>query len=110
MEKEGLEHFKGLLEALASEMAQALAADAGKTDIVSLDESIGRLSRAGALQSQKIAQALQGNLSVRQQMVGAALRRIEDGTYGVCLACKQPIAVKRLEAMPETPLCVNCSR
>jgi DnaK suppressor protein len=110
MEKEKLEYFKALLETLAGELAEGLAADAGKTDTVSLDESIGRLSRAGALQSQKIAQALQGNLSQRQQAVKAALRRIEDGTYGVCVACKQPIAEKRLEAMPETPLCVNCSR
>ncbi len=30
--------------------------------------------------------------------------------YGICVACEKPIAEARLEAMPETPLCVNCSR
>ena len=32
--------------------------------------------------------------------VQAALRRMEDGTYGVCLGCEEPISVRRIEAVP----------
>lgn len=38
-----------------------------------------------------------------------ALRRIDDGTYGVCSACGKAIAVPRLQAIPETTECVNCA-
>ena len=34
-----------------------------------------------------------------------ALRRLDDGTYGVCEACGRPIDEERLEALPATRLC-----
>ena len=37
-----------------------------------------------------------------------ALKRIEDGSYGFCLETGEPIGVKRLEARPETTLCIRC--
>ena len=37
-----------------------------------------------------------------------ALRRIDDGTYGTCTTCGTAIARERLEALPETPVCVVC--
>jgi len=37
-----------------------------------------------------------------------ALARIEDGTFGICESCGEPIGEKRLEARPVTTLCVNC--
>lgn len=37
-----------------------------------------------------------------------AVRRIDDGTFGTCERCGQPIAPARLEAIPETRTCVNC--
>ena len=37
-----------------------------------------------------------------------ALQRIEQGTYGVCLECEEPISVKRLEAVPWARYCVAC--
>jgi len=37
-----------------------------------------------------------------------ALERIEDGTYGLCSECGQPIAKKRLEAVPHARMCVDC--
>src|SRR6266567_2889779 len=39
--------------------------------------------------------------------VEAALKRIEDGTYGRCVVCGQPIPEKRLEAIPWAALCVK---
>jgi len=40
--------------------------------------------------------------------VQAALRRIENTTYGVCAACDEPISAKRLEAVPWAKFCVQC--
>jgi len=37
-----------------------------------------------------------------------ALARIRQGTYGVCVVCKQPISEARLEAVPWTHLCREC--
>jgi len=40
--------------------------------------------------------------------ISDALQRIEQGTYGVCLECEEPISVKRLEAVPWARYCVTC--
>jgi len=43
----------------------------------------------------------------RLREVDDALRRIDDGTYGKCIACGQAIPAERLELVPETPYCVE---
>lgn len=40
--------------------------------------------------------------------VDQALDRIEDGSYGLCHECSQPISAARLEAVPHARLCINC--
>lgn len=40
--------------------------------------------------------------------VHAALRRIEEGAYGVCAECEEPISAKRLDAVPWARYCVRC--
>jgi RNA polymerase-binding transcription factor DksA len=42
----------------------------------------------------------------RVGQVDDALRRLDDGTYGICAACSKPIPAERLELVPETPYCV----
>lgn len=42
--------------------------------------------------------------------IRAALGRIVDGTYGVCLRCGDEIAEARLDVLPWTPLCTSCAR
>jgi RNA polymerase-binding protein DksA len=37
-----------------------------------------------------------------------ALARIEEGTYGQCERCGKPIGKERLDALPETTLCIEC--
>jgi DnaK suppressor protein len=46
----------------------------------------------------------------RQELeaIEEALNRIEGGSYGYCEVCGQSIEPRRLEIMPETPLCRNC--
>jgi DnaK suppressor protein len=40
--------------------------------------------------------------------VDAALERIEDGEFGICLDCEEPIAAKRLAAVPWATCCLRC--
>lgn len=37
-----------------------------------------------------------------------AIKRIDDGTFGICEACSGPISEKRLMARPVTTLCIEC--
>ena len=49
---------------------------------------------------------IQGQKEARQ--IKAALARIEDGTFGICVQCDEEIPEKRLELLPSTPLCTSC--
>lgn len=77
---------------------------------VELDQTrVGRLSRMDALQTQAMAQETDRRRHHELSQIDAALRRLEDGSYGECLECGEPIAVKRLELDPSAPLCIDCA-
>ena len=38
-----------------------------------------------------------------------ALQRLDQGSYGICSKCGQPIADARLEALPYADLCIDCA-
>jgi DnaK suppressor protein len=40
--------------------------------------------------------------------VQEALKKIHEGSYGICESCGEPIGIKRLLARPVTSLCINC--
>ena len=40
--------------------------------------------------------------------IGAALKRIADGEFGICLECEEPISPKRLAAVPWAEYCLGC--
>ncbi|MCD5382452.1 MAG: TraR/DksA C4-type zinc finger protein [Candidatus Pacebacteria bacterium] len=40
----------------------------------------------------------------------AALARIEDGSYGLCMHCGGPVEEYRLKIIPETPFCFSCAQ
>jgi len=52
--------------------------------------------------------ALEKQLRDRITKVEHALHKFEEGTYGLCDDCGQPIAPARLEALPEASRCVDC--
>jgi RNA polymerase-binding transcription factor DksA len=43
------------------------------------------------------------------RMIDAALRRIENGSYGICVRCGDPIGEDRLDVLPQTPVCRDCA-
>jgi RNA polymerase-binding protein DksA len=42
--------------------------------------------------------------------IDGALERIDNGTFGICRSCGQPIALERLDALPYTTQCIDCKR
>lgn len=52
--------------------------------------------------------ALLTALRRRLESVRAALRAMEQGTYGICERCGAEIPIERLEIYPDTSLCVKC--
>ena len=53
--------------------------------------------------------ALETRTRARHEALLDAFRRLEAGTYGVCVGCRKPIPYGRLLAMPETARCVVCA-
>lgn len=52
---------------------------------------------------------LELNLRNHLDSVDRALRRMEQGTYGLCQSCRQPIEEERLEALPSVNFCFSCT-
>ena len=42
--------------------------------------------------------------------IAAALQRLDDGEFGLCQSCGEPIARKRLEFDPTALLCIECAQ
>ena len=53
--------------------------------------------------------SVEHNLEKELENIGDALKKTSEGTYGICSNCGKPINPKRLEAMPEATLCIECS-
>ncbi len=102
--------LRAALASLAGEMAALHAALADTAAPVSPSESLGRLTRLDAMQDQALAVARRADVDARRARVERALRAIDDpdGEYGVCIGCDEPIALARLEAMPDSLLCIAC--
>ena len=76
---------------------------------VELDQqSVGRLSRMDAMQQQSMDLAREERRRQRLAVLAAALRRLDEGEYGYCLACGEDILPRRLEIDPAVTLCVSC--
>ena len=61
---------------------------------------------AGELTDADHQSALLDNAAEHREQILAALARIEEGTYGVCVDCGQPIPQARLEVRPEATRCL----
>ncbi len=102
--------FRELLLARRSKLRGQVDDGDPAAKTVELDQTRqGRLSRMDAMQQQAMAVAAGER---RQQELGrieAALRRIADGDYGVCLDCGEEIARGRLKIQPTATRCVRCA-
>jgi DnaK suppressor protein len=114
MEEHDEEALKARFEpVLRSELASLAEASGATTDDrkpVELDQqSVGRLSRMDAMQGQAMAAAIEARRAGRSRAIAAALSRMEDGEFGYCEDCGEPIALKRLDLDPTVTRCISCA-
>lgn len=74
------------------------------------DDTTGRVARMDAIQRQEMASAARRRLENRLRLVAEAVQRIENGEYGYCARCENPIGFARLKARPESRVCIDCQQ
>ena len=65
--------------------------------------------RASERQGDEVLEAMGQHDLDELRQIDAALARIADGTYGICVRCGEAISSERLEVLPQTPLCKLCA-
>ena len=75
------------------------------------DEPLPRDSEEQALEleNDEAMTALVERLMAEEAELRAALERVEQGTYGRCTGCGEPIDTRRLAALPATAVCIRCA-
>ena len=104
MYKSELSGFRKLLETKQNDL---LSMCSHREDIV-IEASADEMDRLQHQVNREIAIRNLDSMSKLLKSVQAALDRIEDEIYGVCLRCEEPIAEKRLKAIPWASYCVRC--
>jgi RNA polymerase-binding transcription factor len=114
-----VERFRGLLLERREAVMNALD-NLHKENAGSLEDETGELVSGSADQhmadtatetvEREIGNTLEEHDERLLEAIGAALQRIENGTYGKCVNCGAQIPEERLEAMPWATLCIECKR
>lgn len=106
-----LKKVRGHLLAHRKELEHLTKTTAESRQPVMLDQTtVGRLSRMDALQGQAMALETGRRREVELLRIESALKRIDAGEFGFCVACGEEIEVKRLDHDPTTPICIDCAK
>ena len=102
------------LEIRARKELEDLRREAANEEIdpqaVAVDVAIGRLSRLDSMQMEEVRKDAARRRNQRIHELQQALRRMDEGDYGVCESCQDWISYARLEQKPEADLCEKCAR
>ena len=100
-------HFKTILSARKAELEARLNKIEGELDVpLSADFS----EQASELEGTEVLEGM-GQAGIAElQSVKAALDRVANGTFGICVRCGHPISEARLDAVPHAAICENCIR
>jgi DnaK suppressor protein len=74
---------------------------------IAYDENFADSGQVAAEQGEN--RALVNQLEDTLADVERALAKLDEGNYGICEGCAQPIGEARLEAMPAARYCINCA-
>jgi DnaK suppressor protein len=91
------DELRSLLQAAAGE-----AIAGGHAEVLDFKDLAAHDTRAA------VDDVAQAHAVEELSQVVAALRRVEDGSYGLCADCGEPIDQRRLLALPATPYCTAC--
>lgn len=92
-------------EELLSRKAQLTARIAQISDEFETHEAKDWAEMATEREGDEVLQDLGAAARAELRMIEAALARIDEGEYGFCVTCGEPIAEERLDLLPATPFC-----
>lgn len=102
-----VDHYKTILRAKERELTDEMARlrnEALDTKTADVEDPIDAVTTA--INQGEVSQ--EGEIVFDTlTMVRDALRRIEKGTYGICIECGEAIGPARLDALPWTPYCLE---
>lgn len=108
MKKNKLKHFQSLLENIRTK----IVGDVEKAHHNKKSSEVEQMADISDDAARSYGRKLQGDLEehewVKLKQVEAALKKVEDGEYGICEQCEQEILETRLEIMPYTEFCIQC--
>lgn len=117
MTKDQLKQFH---EALLAERAKfageirAIAREASKNPREASGDLSAYTVHMADMSSDTYERELAMNLASTEQevlyQIDDALKRVEEGTFGICQQCNKPISLSRLKAVPYGPMCIECQR
>jgi DnaK suppressor protein len=112
------ERFRGILEEERQRVMDAISylheetpgslEDETEEIVGNSDNHLGET--ATATLDREIDYSLEENSEHVLRSIDGALQRIEDGTFGTCETCGEPISEERLEAIPYATQCIDCRR
>ena len=108
MNKAQLKKFKALLESKRDEIVKRAKQTLNDDMALDTNDLPDEMDLASSEYLQSFTFRLRGREKSFLDKITKALAKIEDGTFGVCEECGEEISVKRLEARPETTLCIKC--
>ncbi len=105
MEAVQLAKFK---HALKTQQAVALHDLRENRGIIAVERNADEMDQTGQFAERDVAILSLNRRSEQVSNIQAALRRIEDGTFGTYTNCDETIGQSRLVAVPWTPFCIRC--
>ncbi|MCW5983046.1 MAG: TraR/DksA family transcriptional regulator [Bryobacteraceae bacterium] len=96
--------YKKILDSKQAELAQVLR----RRDGIAIEKSADALDEVQYAAERELAIRTLDRESNMLRLVRSALQRIEDGSYGICANCEEPINPRRLNAVPWAPYCIRC--
>ena len=60
-------------------------------------------------ENDEVLDALNEGINKEIRQIDAALMRISEGSYGICISCGKPVGDKRQEALPFATRCIDCA-
>jgi DnaK suppressor protein len=104
MTKIEVSKFKKILETKQEELERIVR----NRDAITIEKSADALDEVQHASERELAIRNLDRESNLLRNVRAALRRIEDGSFGTCLHCEEEISPKRVAAVPWAPFCIQC--
>src|ERR1700748_1921367 len=104
MTKIEVSKFKKILETKQEELERIVR----NREAITIEKSADALDEVQHASERELAIRNLDRESNMLRNVRSALRRIEDGSFGICLHCEEEISPKRLAAVPWAPFCIQC--